>query len=856
MSRIGLVALVLFLPVSGLSAAVIGPPKAPYDDRADDVAKSHVELIDRPDWQYSIRLGGTVDGTMTRMPIGYAAFAQGWQPNRSVLIENVGQANVHNPRIIVNGQRDWTTLDSMVAEATRGYSTPAAKARAIWEFVRRQRFHACTWDGECSDALKALNVYGYTLCGNQAQVINDLWQAAGLKTRRCYPIGHCVTEVFYDGAYHLLDSDEHVICLLRDNQTIASAEQIVDDHDLVKRTHTYGIGQADNRRTDEFSASLYSHEGDRSGTYPRATHHRMDLTLRPGESIEFRWDHVGKQYTAGTPVKPGQKKRDGLGDLLAGWGTTAYDNLRNGKWRYQPDLSRTMAAQGAASVENALFDARSGRIKTTTGTQPASITWQFASPYVFVGGRATATIELADKAQAQWRFSTDRKTWTTIALTKQPGSSELTAVLDEIISPRRQPAYRYWLQLSLTGTASVAGLRFESDIQTSALGLPELTLGENHIRYADASAGSRQVRITHRWLERTAWHPPAPPAGALQPPDNSVVEGARPTFRWQEASDPDGDTIVDYHFELSADPALRWPLSPNFEKRISLTPSKGKPEWSVPYAGLLNPGTTYFWHVRALDAKGVWGPWSRPFRFRIQAPGVPLEVRLEPEGRDGWKLTWKPNPKGRPPVAYKVYGSDERGFTASDTEYQVYRGKGFVTSMAEYTEKPANAADVGMVKVPANLLAKVKGTALPVVGPDLNQPNNNRAFYRVVAVDAAGVESGPSDFAAVPRPFVYTRPQTPARVGAPYRYQPKAICSIGDLRCRRSKASSYNAAFWDREMPAFKAVRLPEGLTLDPQTGLIQGVPKQAGTSDIVFEVTTGSDKTRTVSQPLTIVPP
>jgi hypothetical protein len=394
---------------ASLLAAVISDPKKPYEDRPDDVPREHVQLVEQGRVEYAVEFRGTVDGTMTRAPIGYAAFVQSWQPNRSLVIENVGEADVRNPRITVNGRAGGWNLDEIVAEATRGFTTPADKARAIWEFQRRRRFHATTWDAESSDAVKALNVYGYTLCGDEALIVNDLWKAAGLTTRRGHPVGHCVTEVLYDGEFHLLDSDEHVICLRRDNRTIASESEIVRDHDLVKRTHTYGIGAGEDRRTDEFSASLYGYEGERQGDWGTHAKHVMELVLRPGESIEYRWDHVGKQYTSGKAPAPGQPLRDGLGDLLSGWGPTAYDNLRNGRLRYRPDLSRPTAQRGAESIQNARFDATAAAIRPDDRAAPAIVTWRFQSPYVFVGGKATAAVTLGDAASAEWLFSADQK---------------------------------------------------------------------------------------------------------------------------------------------------------------------------------------------------------------------------------------------------------------------------------------------------------------------------------------------------------------------------------------------------------------------------------------------------------------
>jgi len=481
------------------------------------------------------------------------------------------------------------------------------------------------------------------------------------------------------------------------------------------------------------------------------------------------------------------------------------------------------------------------------------VSWRFASPYVFVGGKAEAVVRLAAGASAEWRYATDRKQWKTVARLAKAGSGTLAATLDEVVSPRRQPTYEFWLQLVLKGGAAAEGVSFESDVQTALLCLPELEVGTNRIVYTDSQLNDRQVRLTHEWCERTAWHPPRPPAEAITPKQGQVVAGSKVEFRWSPATDPDGEEIVDYHFELSEYEDMRWPLSPNFEKVISRTPFKGKARWSVPYVGLLNPQTPYYWRVRARDASGVWGPWSPTFRFEVKAPGVPLDLRLVRNGADGFTLKWRPNPQGRPPVAYKVYGSDERGFTASDTPQKVFRGKGFVKTIEEFEKKPDDAPDAGLVATPSNLISRVEESSLNVVGADLQRANTNKAYYRVAAVDSEGNESGPSDYVEVPRPHVFTRPQQKAQLGKPYSYQPGLIRSIGHLTCRRSPKSSYNAAFWDREEHAFTPVRLPEGLSLDAVTGAIRGKPTKAGTFDVVFKVSNQSGRKTQVAYRLTV---
>jgi len=120
-----------------------------------------------------------------------------------------------------------------------------------------------------------------------------------------------------------------------------------------------------------------------------------------------------------------------------------------------------------------------------------------------------------------------------------------------------------------------------------------------------------------------------------------------------------------------------------------------------------------------------------------------------------------------------------------------------------------------------------------VIGADVDLPNANRAYYRVVAVDEKGNRSGPSDFVEAPRPILYSRPVTTAKVGSEYRYQLSAIRSLGDLRTRVvNEKETMN--YWDIEAPRFALQQGPAWLQIDERTGLLAGIPDGSGRVSVV----------------------
>jgi hypothetical protein len=330
------------------------------------------------------------------------------------------------------------------------------------------------------------------------------------------------------------------------------------------------------------------------------------------------------------------------------------------------------------------------------------------------------------------------------------------------------------------------------------------------------------VRITHDWVERSASRPPEAPAAPVIPKDGGEAAGSDLVFRWLPARDPDGNRIADYHFELSDRPDMRWPLSTNFYKLISNTPDRGKNQFTVPQLGLLTPDQTYYWRVRAMDDKGIWGPWSNTWKFTPRGPTAPIDVTLTFDSEKSvGTLSWKPGASDRKPAKYRIYGSDEKGFLASDEPYKAVVGIS--------KEVPSTR--------PANFIMEVAATEAAVIGAEVKSANANKAFYRIVAVDDQGNRSGPSDFAEAPRPVIYSRPVTDAKVGSKYRYALSAIRSLGDVRTRVIDGKE-TMNYWDMETPRFAIKEGPGWLKVDPANGVLSGVPDRPGKVAVVVTAT------------------
>jgi len=764
-----------------------GKPLRWQDHELPHVRKSHTRLITTPRHEYIIKMEGTVDmdHALTRE---YANWHVGWQPNESLIIENVGSIPAENCKIIINDRGDWYSMEGLLREAIGTAKNDQEKVYLIWQFLRSNRhhddhLHSGRWSNELHDPVKMLAIYGAGLCDDSGSIGASMYWAAGFREPEPFVRGlhgHMMCEVFAEGRWQFMDIDENVLYLDRENRLPVSGDVIVGDHDLAHRESHFGPSFSGWTRARR-AAALFGRDDSR--TTRLAKGYEIRVNLRPSERIEYRWDNIGK------------------------WSMSMLDRQRrwvgNSRTIYEPALrSIKPEAHEAQNVSPITFE---GRPAIAAEDADGSITYRMSSAFVFCGGSATAAFNLggaSDQASIE-AWATDNKSEgktepVTLWQATGPGPRRAEVKLDEALNPTSgPPEYEFWVRVRLSSSSRKAAavltdLSIRGDIMVSPIFLQRLRLGENKVVYSNDSGPDGKVRVTYKWRETTATKPlPAPKL--IYPPDGQMLRDEMVTYKWQPV-----DGAVTYHFQVSRDPMMRWPYRPSFDVIHNVT------EYCLPFWGIYSPDEDYYWRVRARNDKGIWGAWSDIRTFQWTGPCVPKNVKLT-SGEGTFTFSWVPNPRGQRPVAYEVYGSNIKGFSVSKKPYEIET----------------------LGTVPANYLGRTTSTHIVVAGQRAaenvpvgveNPDNLNRCYYRVVAIDEHGTRSGCSAYVELPHPYIWTEPPTTVRAGGDYRYQPRLIHSLGDMQYRYVQP---NCKFWEREQLSYSLVKAPKWLKIDSETGLL-----------------------------------
>jgi hypothetical protein len=593
--------------------------------------KEHVEYINSSTHTYKIQMDGTLDGFNTvhylETYIACMREESRFEPNEYVILENTGDVDVVNPRIVINGRRNWFSADDILNSILKPEMTDGEKAMAIYRFAssievqcheNNRRVGPPYPDDksnpsrntfkERANPLKAANYYYCSGCSLSAANFVILCRHAGLIARAVWmcPLDvyetHCVAEVWYDGGWHLFDPEERSFYLGDDNITVASYETLHKNPSLVARTHTGGFA----------SSGMKTHAPEYKMYYPPHVMpveqwlSTLAMTLRPGEKLIWRWEHLGKFRCGDNP-----RNRDNLPYRLA-----------NGKLIYRPDLTKPTSRKGVLSEFNMKAMSEYGKLPCLhpdIADVPGFVMYKVKTAYPIVGGVVGGKFYRKTKDDmCRIYMSVGDSDWIQIWSTDQIGDIEHYVPIDEVIDPKPNPAqYEYYVKYEFCAKdaptdAGVNEVYVETDVQMSGAALPSLSVGANEVVYCDNTEAPHSVRITHGWQESSAARPPSPPAKPLTPADGAQVElNSLDKLVWAAAQDPDGHLIAHYHIQVSPRSDMLHPISPNFDLVIS----SGQREWRLPQGWLLR-GKTYFWRVRARNEWGAWSTWSLVWSFR------------------------------------------------------------------------------------------------------------------------------------------------------------------------------------------------------------------------------------------------
>ncbi|HUU43690.1 MAG TPA: fibronectin type III domain-containing protein, partial [Planctomycetota bacterium] len=340
----------------------------------------------------------------------------------------------------------------------------------------------------------------------------------------------------------------------------------------------------------------------------------LGVVLRPFERFERTWTphykYHGQTERAEMPMFVGGGKLVFEPDLRR---ADVHEYLRR-EYLYARNLKRTPRSSPVLRVD---------RLQVPIYDRGGAFIVDVRSPYVIVGGNLRMKMHKRGTSKRDGlsvsvrNYDPSRGSPTLYQMMdRASGDFELELDLTQGIQPWGQIGntfYELIVGMSASGETDPPGVtgidafRLETEVQCAPKALPALTLGENTIRYSDESTGARDVRVTHLWKERRDGVPPQAPVRLA--PDGDRVDTLGPTLEWKQ---PEGTRdVVDYQIMVSRWAHCRLPHCANLYGTLG-----GRQTFFPVPLGWLNPQTTYTWKVRAKDAAGDWGPWSKVARFR------------------------------------------------------------------------------------------------------------------------------------------------------------------------------------------------------------------------------------------------
>lgn len=447
------------------------------------------------------------------------------------------KAAVFNPKVVTDTSVDCTSRETIIRDIIKPDMTDEEKAVAVWRFVRSRIYH---YDHVDRSALRQLNVYGYGLCGTQANLTE--WILKGLfgdqHTHASGPSGHAGTyaekkrlglgwliacweggmkndpgggdyghtmyEVFYDRRWHYLDPHAGFYVYTGDG-AIAGVDEIKSDPTLV----SWPFKKSAPFMPCDHGDGLYFYKctggGGTAWGGPIWAGSTMDFDLRRGDTFTRLFDKIpGKYVEVGTSPSnfPRPDLVEGPRHVCPDLKEASWRHWGNGVLEYVPDLTTDALTDGLVASSNVAFDPLKGpALRAADPAKPMSFTLRTTLPYALIDFSIDATVWSAAGAPVTVALGPKAEK----ALWRATGGGEQALRLADV-----KIVGQYTYDLTFTFSPGQAGervgldsLRVKTVCQLNYFALPRLVPGKNRVTVTfDSKAGSKgRLKVTWAWNE-------------------------------------------------------------------------------------------------------------------------------------------------------------------------------------------------------------------------------------------------------------------------------------------------------------------------------------------------------------------
>jgi hypothetical protein len=408
--------------------------------------------------------------------------------NESIRIE-ILEGTSQSPSLRSSGHVDFYSLNTIVNDVTSPGMTEEEKALALWRFVMDNCYPG-PW-GTCFDGLEHLNVYGYGYCGTFVAALEPLLWTAGLKARHVNTGNHAVTEAYYGHDWHYLDAHLRCFFLEKDNQTIASLDDLNNDPGLwdMKRHR-----QSPQRGRKKYYYMTMHPTGDRT-----SLGYSKDFTMAKGDILTLTWQKSGKWCLA--------RGAEGGGEPAPEPPIYA-----NGTFEFHRDLSKPSESRtGLVYSKNIdCQDLATGYLHPVKTKEEAHLVYQVRVPYFIPEVTISGDFFRKNSEDSiSIDISTDNGVnWVEIWKGKKTGRIRAKANTNQTqrVTTDTPWKYSYLIRIRMraeTSPLDVGGYLLESTnhLFYNPKSLPALKGGDNTVTFRDKADSPRLVKVTYQWQE-------------------------------------------------------------------------------------------------------------------------------------------------------------------------------------------------------------------------------------------------------------------------------------------------------------------------------------------------------------------